>query len=314
MATAYGSTFKLYAKEQTDPETLATGNFVQLPVVSFGLSASQAISRADLLSAGVGRDGSGSYLETVMVQGSTVVPFDVVNIGYWLKMLLGAATVTGTTDKVHVFVSGKTSLPSFSMERALPEIPDFSMFMGVMAGSLSFDLAPSGPANATIALMGLSETTATTSGAGTPTLAAIQRFMRPSGYIKKDGATLAKVTGGSVNFTNGLSMVQTVRNDNRIDSIDLGQSTAGGNLRIRYADNTLKTQAIAGTPCALEYGFSISATKAIKFEFPRVLLSRPGVEISGPGGIELPVDWQAEYDATVGAMMRVTLSNQQASY
>lgn len=314
MATAYGSTFKLYAKEQADAETVATGNFAQLPVVSFGLTASQAINRADLLSANVGRDGAGSYLETVMVQGSAVVPVDLINFGYWLKMLLGVATVTGTTDKTHVFLSGKTALPSFSMEKAFPAVPSFGMYLGVMAGSLSFDLSPNGPANATVALMGLGETQATVTGAGTPTLAPITRFMRPSATIKKDGVALAKVTGGSMTFSNGLSMVQTIRNDNRIDSIDLGQSTAGGDLRIRYADNTLITQAIAGTPCALEYAFSISATKSIKFEFPRVLISRPGVEVTGPGGIELPVSWQADFDATVGAMMRVTLSNQQSAY
>lgn len=314
MATAYGSTFKLAVKEQTTPEVLATGNFVQLPVVSFGLSASQALNRSDLLSANLGRDGTDPYLEMIAVGGNAVVPFDVTNIGYWLKMLLGAATVTGTTDKTHVFISGKTALPAFSVEKALPEVPSYDMYLGVQAGSLSFDLAPTGPANATIALMGLNETTAAVTGAGTTTLAPIQRFFRPSGYIKKDGATLGKVTGGSVQFSNGLAPVQTIRNDNRIESIDLGTSTAGGDLRVRFADTTLKTQAVAGTPCSLEYGFAVSATKSIKFEFPRVFLSRPGIEISGPGGIELPVSWQAAFDTTIGAMMRVTLINQQAAY
>jgi hypothetical protein len=314
MATAHGSNFKLYVKEQTNAETLATGDFVQLPVLSFGLTGSQALGSDDLLSAGIGRDGSDPYLETLTVGGEASVPIDTVNFGYWLKMLLGPATVTGTTDKVHVFTSGKTTLPDFTMEKAFPEVPSYDKYLGVKCGSMSFDIAPTGPANATVGLMGLGETTTTTSGAGTPTLEAPQRFYRPSSYIKKDGATLGKVTGGRANLSNNMSGVQTVRADNRIEEVDYGNFTADGDLRVRFTTNDLKTQAMAGTPCALEYGFQISPTKALKFEFPRVFLSRPGVQVSGPAGIELPISWRAAFDPTVGSMVRVTLSNQKASY
>jgi hypothetical protein len=316
MATQQGSNFKLYVKEQTDAETLATGNFVQLPVKSFDLSAAQPLNRDDLLSANVGRDGTDPYLETLSMTGSAMVPIDTVCIGYWLKMLLGAATVTGTTDKVHVWKSGAASLPDFSMEKAFPQVAQFFMALGIKANTLSFDLAPTGPANATIGLMGLNETPASVSGAGTATLPVFQRFQRPTATIKKDGVALAKVVGGTLNYSNGMEAVQTIRADNRMDSIDLGTATAGADMRLRYTDTSqsLITQAIAGTPIALEYGFTISATKAILFEFPRFFLNRPGIAVSGPAGIELPVQGQAAFDPTVGAMMRVTLRNQNAAY
>lgn len=315
MAVAQGSNFKLYMKKQADDETLATGNFDQVPIAGqFSLTASQALQRDDLLSAGLGRDGGDPYLDYVSVEGTAGVPIDLIHFGRWLSMLLGPAVSSGTTDKTHVFKSGATTLPAFSMEKAFPEVPAFDMYMGVKANTLSFDLSPSGAANATIGLMGLSETTATTSGAGTPVFTQSQRFYRPSGTITKDGATLAKVTGGSAQFSNGMAGVRTVRPDNRIDSIDLGQSTAGGDLRVRFQDNVLKTQAISGTPCALAYGFTISATKSILFEFPRVYLSRPGISVTGPTGIELPVGWQAAFDQTAGCLMRVTLKNQITAY
>lgn len=307
MATARGSTFKLRIKKQTNPETLATGNFTQVPCLSFGLTGAQALGRDDLLSANQGRDGSDPYLDTITVEGSAVVPQETVNYGHWLTMLLGAPTTTGTTDLTHVWKSGATTLPSYSIEKAFPEVPAFDMFLGVQANTLSLDLTPSGPANATIGLLGLNETTASTTGAGTATYAPGQRFMKPSATITKDGVALAKVVGGSVNFSNGMTGVRTIRSDNRMEEIDVGTATAGGDLRIRFADNTLKSQAIASTPCALVYGFQISATKSIEYSFPRVFLSRPGVTVDGPGGIEMPVSWQAAWDSTAAAMMTVTL-------
>ena len=314
MADARGSDFKLYAKEQTNSETLATGNFDQLPCLSFGLGASQALNRDDLLSAGIGRDGGDPYLDGVEVGGNAVVPIDTVLFGKWLKLFFGAPTTTGTTDKTHVFKSGKADLPSWTVEKAFPAVPSFDDYLGVKGNTMALDLSPTGPANATLGLLGLGETTSATSIAGTPVLTAIQRFMKPSGYIKKDGATLAKVVGGSLNFSNGMTSMQTVRPDNRVEAVDEGNTSCGGDLRVRFADTSLKTQALAGTPCSLEYGFSITATKSIAFLMPRVFLSRPRTEVSGPGGIELPVSWQAAYDATAQCMVQVTLKNQQAAY
>jgi hypothetical protein len=314
MADARGSDFKLYVKDQTNDETLATGNFDQLPCLSFGLGASQALNRDDMLSAGIGRDGGDPYLDGLEVGGNAVVPMDTVLFGKWLKLYFGAPTSTGTTDKTHVFKSGAATLPSWTVEKAFPAVPSFDGYLGVKGNTMALDLSPTGPANATLGLMGLSETTAGASIAGTPTVTAIQRFMKPSGFIKKDGATLGKVVGGSLNFSNGMMGVRTVRPDNRMEAVDAGSTSCGGDLRIRFSDNSIKTQALAGTPCSLEYGFSITATKAISFLMPRVFLSRPRVEVNGPAGIELPVSWQASFDPTAEAMVVVTLKNQQVSY
>ncbi|MFH5927152.1 phage tail tube protein [Roseomonas xinghualingensis] len=314
MADARGSDFKLYVKRQTNDETLATGNFEQLPVLSFGLGASQGLGRDDVLSAGIGRDGGDPYLEGLEVGGNAVVPLDLIRTGMWLTLLLGNPTTSGTTDLTHVWKSGATSLPAWTVEKAFPAVPSYDSYLGVKGNTLSLDLAPTGPANMTVGLLGLSETTAGASIAGVPVNLPLTRFQRPSGYIKKDGATLGKVTGGTLNFTNGMSGVRTVRADNRLEAVDLGSSGASGDLRVRFADNSLKTQAVGGTPCSLEYGFSITATKSISFLFPRVFLSRPRAEVNGPGGIELPVSWQAAYDATAGCLMQVTLKNQTASY
>ena len=37
------------------------------------------------------------------VAGSVVVPVDLINIGYWLQMLLGDPTTTGADPYTHVY-------------------------------------------------------------------------------------------------------------------------------------------------------------------------------------------------------------------
>jgi hypothetical protein len=45
-----------------------------------------------------------------------------------------------------------------------------------------------------------------------------------------------------------------------------------------------------------------------------VFLPKPKYAISGPGGVEASFDWRAAYDESEGTMLRVSLSNDVASY
>jgi hypothetical protein len=52
------------------------------------------------------------------------VPVDVINIGHWLRLLLGAPTTTGTTPNyTHSFGSGAATLPSQAIEVGYPDVP-----------------------------------------------------------------------------------------------------------------------------------------------------------------------------------------------
>lgn len=311
---AQGAAFKLYTKQETTEGTAATGNYDQVPCLSFGMTPQQDMSQDAVLSSGTTRDQADPTYGLVRVQGEARIPLDTVHIGRWLKMLLGSPTTTGTTDKTHVFKSGSSALPSNSFEKAFPDITRYEMAVGVRANTMQVQIAPDGAAEASVGLMGLAETNSGTSGAGTPVVTAYDRFHRVNGAVARGGSALAAVTGGDFTITNDMEMVATVRNDYRMEGIDFGQSGASGNLSLRFLDHTLRAEALARTPADLRYTLTISATKEVEFRFPRAFLAVAGAPVEGPRGITQAFRFAAAFDTSLACAVQVTLKNQVVSY
>ena len=315
MARAVGANLKLLFKEESAYGTNPGGtDFLQIPCFTFELGAQQALNTDFMLSAGLARDSGDPYLDTLTVEGNTRVPLDLVNTGHWLNLLMNAPTTTGSTDYTHVFKSGGTSLPSWTMEKGFPDVPSFGLLTGVMANTFEMTVDPTGPAEWTLGLLGRDETNSGTSVDASPTLATITRFQKPTATISREGTPLGNITAGTIRYSNGLEAVRTIRSDNKLEGVDLSIGTGGGSITSRFASTTLIDDAIANADLEIAYKLTISATKSIEFIYHRCFLSRPRIGIQGPGGIELQSEFQAAYDATAGCMLTVTLKNQTATY
>lgn len=312
MARAQGSNARLLGKFRADYATPATGNYQKLPFVSSNLGAEQPLLADDTL--GNGRDPRDPSLDVITANGQIVVPIDLTNIGFWLKGLLGAPTTTGTTHLTHVFNSGAASLPAMDLEIGTPEVPLYAMNEACLVDSIAFNFAPSGTSKATIALVAQGESTATTSGGGTATELPYTRFSQFQGTINKDGAPLANITSADITLANNLDPVRTIRDDGKIDGADLGAFAATGSLTARFADTTFIDAATDGTPLALSFAYTISATAKLIIAVPRVLLPRAKRPIEGAGGISATFNWQASKDPTSGHTVSVSLFNDVASY
>ncbi|MCK8787268.1 phage tail tube protein [Roseomonas sp. NAR14] len=313
MARAIGANTRLLMLPESTYGTAPTGNFRRLPFLSCDLGAEQPLLDADVIGLGGTRDAAAPFLDTVTVSGSAVVPVDLINIGHWLRLLLGAPTTTGTTNYTHTFKSGGASLPSNSIELGYPDVPSYDLITGVRADTLEIDFSPSGPATASFGLIGQGSTRSGTSSGGTPTSAAYTAFNKAQGSINRSGSALAQVTGAKLSFTNSVETVRTIRADRKIEGADPGICRATGQVTVRFADTTLLTQAQNGSSADFAFAYTIDANRSLTFTLHEVYLALAKTPIEGPGGIEAAFDFRAAYNATATTMMTIALKNQQTA-
>lgn len=277
------------------------------------IGATRPLLENELL--GFGRDPLAPVLDAVTADGELVVPIDVENWGVWLKAAFGAPTTTGTTPKVHTFNSGAASLPSLAIEAAYPQVPAYEMVTGCMVNSLRWQMRRSGLLTARVGLIAQGAATpAGSSAAGTPTAYALNRFSPFHGAVTRDTVALGNIVAADIEYMNNLDPVETLRADGKIDGIDPSIASLKGKLTMRFADLTLFTQAINGTPCELAFSHVIGANAQFSFTAHAVYLERPSVPIEGPKGIEVEFDFMAAKATSPARLCTAVLTNTVATY
>ncbi len=313
MARQQGAKTNLAFAFETTYGISPVGGYTQLPFIGFGLGASQPLLDDDIL--GQGRDPVAPIKDALTADGEMTLPIDVEALGFWLKLLFGSPTTTGTTPKTHTFNSGNWTLPSASIEKQMPDVPQFSMYSGVRADKLTIEMTRTGLLNMKVGLIAQGESNASSTAAGTlAQIASLTRFGHFNGAIKRDGSSLGNIESCQINYMNNLDRIETIRSDGRIDGLDPGKAAMNGNIVARFADTTLQTQAINGTPCELVFEWVLSANATFRITAHAVYLPRPRIEIPGPGGIKATFDWQAAQAASPARMATAVLINTVASY
>ena len=115
-------------------------------------------------------------------------------------------------------------------------------------------------------------------------------------------------------YSNNLEKIETIRNDGKVEAIDLGVASLTGSISAKYADNILLDKARAGTPVDIELGYQLSDSMKLVISCHEVYLPKPKRSIDGPGGIECSYDFQGAKEQELGKMMTVTLVNDVESY
>lgn len=313
MSRAYGWNASLLIAEESTYGQAPTTEYTKIPFVSSSIDSEQGLITSNVL--GLGRDPTQPFQDVINVGGDIVVPIDLRNIGIWLKAVLGTPTTTETEAVYeHLFESGKSTLPSWTMELGLPQIPEFIRFMGVKADSIAFNFARSGEAQVTVALLAQGEMGATASINSSPEILSYTRFSQFQGSLKSNGTILANVTSASITYSNNLEKIETIRSDGKVEAIDVGVASLSGNIAVRYGDNDLMNKARAGTPVDLEFAYTIDENRKLEIICHEVYLPKPKRSISGPGGIECSYDFQGSKEQTLGKMMSIKLTNDKESY
>lgn len=313
MTRARGANASMAAAFETAYGMPPASGYKRLPFVSSALGEEQNLIASDLL--GLGREPLPPSRDVINNDGDVVVPVDLRNFGYWLKLLLDQPTSIDKAGVVtHTFVSGALTLPSMAIEIGMPEVPSFGMNFGVRINSMRIQLQRSGLLNATMALIAQGETKAAASGAGTPTEAAIEQFSQGLGEIKRNGTALGHIVSAELTYANNLDKVETIRPDGRIEDADPAMVAVTGNVTVRFADTILLDQAVAGLACELTFGWVIDANRSLTFTLHEVYLPKPKQPVSGPGGIQASFAFQAAKDPGLQKTMTAVLVNDVTAY
>lgn len=314
MSRAYGWNAQLLLAEETEYGEMPTNNYRKIPFISTTLDSEQNLVSSNVL--GLGRDPTQPFQDVINVDGDMVVPVDMRNIGVWLKAIFGIPNTEEVDDGVytHSFVSGKIVIPSYTLEVGLPEVPQFIRFMGVRANSIAFNFQRSGEAQVTLNLIGQGESGETTAIDTDPEVYKYTRVSQFQGYIKSNGALLANITAASATYSNNLEKIETIRNDGKVEAIDVGVASLSGSISARYGDNILLDKARGGTPVDIELGYQLSDTLKLEIVCHEVYLPKPKRTIDGPNGIECSYDFQGAKNEEIGRMMTVKLTNDVESY
>ena len=223
------------------------------------------------------------------------------------------ATLTGGAND-HTFTSGGWTLPSIAVETQMPEVPRFSMYSGAVVDELSWEMKRAGLLQATVKLIAQGESVVAASVAGSLSALNYKRFGHFNGSVLRDGVAIANITQARVNYMNNLERIDAIRGDGRVEGVDPSIAALKGQIVTRFSDLTLFNQAIAGSPCALQFSHTISTSEKFVFTAHAVYLPRPRVPIEGPGGVEATFDWQAALATSPARMATAVLTNSVAAY
>ena len=312
MARAQGARAQMALAFETTYGTPPAGGFTKMPFASTSLGSEQPLLNSELL--GYGRDPLAPIKDAVTADGDVMVPIDAVAFGFWLKAGFGNPVTTGVGPYTHEFRSGSWTLPSMSIETAMPEVPRFAMYSGCVLDQLSWQVQRAGLLTATARLVAQGETIAGTTLAGTPAQLELRRFGHFNGAISRDGTPLGNVVSAEITYANNLDRIETIRSDGKIDGADPSIAALTGRIEVRFADQTLVSQAINGDPCEITFAYVLPSGESFTFTAHAVYLPRPRIEISGPQGVQASFDWQAARAETSGRMCTATLINSIASY
>lgn len=312
MSNGYGANAKLIAAFESAYGVVPTDGYTQISFSKYDVSSSQGLIDDDLL--GNGRDPSKPSLDAINVGGNISVPVDARSFGFWLKAAFGNPISTGTGTVKHVYKSGAQSIPSLAFQIQNPDVPLYRSHMGARIDSIDLDFQRTGLTTAQIAVIAQGEQKDLSATDSTTTLYHPGRFSSFNGYIKKDGIPMGRVVSAKLKYSNGLDKIETIRSDGKIDGADPTNAAAEGSITVRFDSTALFDIASSGTPLKLEMGYESGSDKKLNFIIHEAYLSRPGIPIDGPKGIQVTFDFKGAKNEEAGCMLSVELTNDVEEY
>ncbi len=317
-----GRSSKLRMAYQSAFATQAASGFQELNVYSHNFDRRRPIETDDILGAGLlnAIDARAAAPALEEATGAISVPMDVAQMGFWLKALLGAPSVSGTTPKVYTFTSGATQIPSLTIEREFVSAAQYEVIVGAVVKDAKFPFAQAAGYRAIDLNLAARQilAPATTTAAGTPTVQPLSSRVPASiGNFKNSGVSIGRVISGDITFTNTITLDNYI-GDAFVDDAVLEMQDIAINASVRYQTDALRNLA---TPDAtllippvqsLSLEYILSANASLVLTLPNVRLEPMSVPITNGKTTTIAVKGRAEGSAA-SPMMTAVLTNTYAT-
>ena len=290
-----------------------TTTMVNLPINSSAIRGSQNINPPATLRNN--RNPVQPFLGNVSIGGEVVVPVDLVNMGHWLKMLLGDPETSGAeAPYTHVFKPAE-ALSSWVFEQGYTDIGKYQKFNGCKIKSLSIAFGGDQELTARIEILGGKETLATSSLDSEPTVETFTRFNQFQASVSEGGSPVATVKEVELTISNELDEDTYVIGGGGIrGSLPEELCQVSGRIKAMFEDWTLYQKAVNGTESSLAVTLT-NGSYSLVFSVPELLYSRNAPGIETPGGVWLDSRFQGYYDNNADeAVVKVTLINAKDAY
>lgn len=293
--------------------SIASGEMISLPFNDESLGSEEEMINPQTITGT--RYGVEPAFGNISVQGAVTVPLDVRNFGYWLKMILGAPTSTGSGTYTHVF-EPETTIPSASVEIGYDDITVYRPFTGIKANSMSLSFQKSIELVANIDLMGKNEGDAAESSiAVSPKTLVFDRFNAKGVSLKKGGDAITTVRKVDLTVGNDLATdIFCIDGTGFRNSLPETNFVVQGSIEVLFENSTIYNEAVNGTETSLQITLA-SGTNSLVLDIYELKFPRKPPTSSGSAPVFLELPFIAYYqDNAQGVPFRATLINNVATY
>jgi len=245
------------------------------------------------------------------------IPGRPQTVGELLRAALGAPQTTGSGPYVHTYV------PAAAKHDALAALPPYSLtvkrrsdVIDRLTGGQLDSLELRQPVDEALTLNAEFIFKSITTGTDEAmTLDAGERFRYKHLAVTKGGNPFPYLTDLTIQIQNNLDPEETLNGSDEISAVDFGDKLVVAiSGQATFRDKSLLEEFRAGTAAAWSFTWTINANTSLEIAVPRLALDSVSAPIEGPGRITVAWSGTAEFDASEGHEIEVTLTNDVASY
>ncbi|MDM0042144.1 phage tail tube protein [Variovorax sp. J22R193] len=283
----------LIVPEVTMGTTPATPTMVETPTVSSSLNLTKTLISSAAAVA--------SRRKKFSRHGNTAVSGDIageLSFGQFDPLIESVMCSPFTADIARIGTTKK----SLSIQIGSLDVSQYQLFKGCVVNTMSVEVAQDAIIGLSFGIIGMTQTTSTTTAATTVTPAlSSEPMVHKEGTISIDGTMSAIVTSFNLVVDNGYQAIYAIGSSNAVD-IPYGSATVSGNMTLYFEDVIAYNRFLNETQVAVTLVTLDPAGNKYTWLMPNVQFNTGAMSTGGNGPRTITMSFEALDEATHGPL------------